>query len=82
MNYYPIGTKIERKFEKNGIVLSAVFVDFNLDTKLYTLEWEEKNKDTEKEKDCARQKIGLYLDLDELEHFCVGECIRKKFDGL
>ena len=48
---YPIGTKIEREFKKNGIIRSAEVVAFNLDTKLYTLEWEEENTDTEKGND-------------------------------
>ena len=42
-------TKIEREFKKNGIVLTAVVLDFNLETKLYVLKWEEENADTEKE---------------------------------
>ena len=29
-NYYPFGTKIEREFKKNGIVLTVVVIDFNL----------------------------------------------------
>ena len=45
-NYYPIGTKIERVFRKNRIVLTTTVVDFNLETKLYTLYWEEENEDT------------------------------------
>ena len=81
-NYYPLQTKIEREFRKNGIVLSAVVVDFNLDTKLYTLEWEEENADTEKESNYTGRKIGMYLHSDELEKFEIGECIRKKFDGI
>ena len=52
-----MGTKIKREFKKNGIVLTAVVVGFNLETKLYTLEWEEENEDTEKENDYIRQKI-------------------------
>ena len=47
-NYYPIGTKIEREFRKNERVLTAVVGDFNLETKLYTLQWEEENEYTEK----------------------------------
>ena len=47
-NYYPIGTKIEQEFKKNGMFLSAVVVDFNLEMKLYKLKWEEENADTEK----------------------------------
>ena len=39
-------TKIERKFKKNGRVLTAVVVGFDLDTKLYVLEWEKENADT------------------------------------
>ena len=81
-NYYPIGTKIEREFKKNGIVLTAVVVGFDLDTTLYTLEWEEENADTEKENDYKGQKIGLYLHSDELEKFEIGEYIWKKFDGM
>ena len=46
-NYYPIGTKIEREFKKNGRVLTTVVVDFDLETKLYALKWEEENTDTE-----------------------------------
>ena len=81
-NYYPIGTKIEREFKKNGRVLTAVVVAFNLETKLYTLEWEENNADTEKENDYTGRKLGLYLHTDELEKFEIGECIRKKFGGI
>ena len=81
-NYYPIGTKIEREFRKNGGVLIAAVVDFNLETKLYTLQWEEENEDTEKENNYTGRKIGMYLHTDELEKFEIGECIRKKFDGL
>ena len=66
-NYYPIGTKIEREFKKNGIVRSAEVIDFDSDTTLYMLKWEEKNKDTEKKNSYTEQKIGLYLYLDELE---------------
>ena len=39
-----IGTKTEREFRKNSIVRSAEIVGFDLDTKLYTLEWEEQNE--------------------------------------
>ena len=81
-NYYPIGTKIEREFRKNGKVLTAVVVAFDLETKLYTLEWEENNADTEKENDYTGRKLGLYLHTDELEKFEIGECIRKKFGGI
>ena len=81
-NYYPIGTKIEREFRKNGILFTAAVVDFNLETKLYTLQWEEENEDTEKENNYTGRKIGMYLHSDELEKFEIGECIRKKFDGL
>ena len=77
-----MGTKIEREFKKNGIVLTAVVVGFDLDTKMYTLEWEEENADTEKENDYTGQKIGMYLHSDELEKFEIGECFRKKFDGM
>ena len=48
-NYYPMGTKIERELKNNGIGLTAVVVDFNLETKLYALKLEEENADTEKE---------------------------------
>lgn len=48
-NYYPIGKKFERELRKDGIVKSAVVIDFDLDTKLYSPEWEENNKDIEKE---------------------------------
>ena len=81
-NYYPIGTKIEREFRKNGRVLTAVVVAFDLETKLYALKWEEENTDTEKENDYTGRKIGLYLHSDELEKFEIGECIRKKFGGI
>ena len=57
-------------------------VDFNLKTKLYTLQWEEENEDTEKENNYTGRKIGMYLHSDELEKFEIGECIRKKFEGL
>ena len=46
-NYYPISTKIKREFKKNGIVFTAVVIDFNLEMKLYALKWEEENTDTE-----------------------------------
>ena len=81
-NCYPMGTKIEREFKKNGIVLTAVVVDFDLETQLYTLKWEEENADTEKENDYTGRKIGLYLHSDELEKFKTCECIRKKFGGI
>ena len=55
---------------------------FDSDTKLYKLEWEEKNKEIEKENDYTGQKIGLYWNLDELEKLSVGEYISKKFGGL
>lgn len=77
-NYYPIGTKIEREFRKNGILLTTAVVNFNLETKLYTLQWEEENE----ENNYKRRKIGMYLHTDKLEKFEIGECIRKKFDGL
>ena len=48
-NYYPMGTKIEREFKKNGIGLTTVVVDFNLETKIYALKLEDENADTEKE---------------------------------
>ena len=48
-NYYPIGTKIEREFKKNGVVLTTVVVDFILETKIYVLKWEEEKENTEKE---------------------------------
>ena len=49
-NYYPIGTKIKRKFKKDsGFVYDAVVTSFDLETKQYTLKWDEKNKHTEKE---------------------------------
>ena len=79
-NYHPIGTKIEREFKKNGIVLTAVFIDFNLETKLYALKWEEDNADTEKDNNYTGQKIGRYLYSEELKKFEIDECIRKKFD--
>ena len=81
-NYYPMGTKIERELKKKSIVLTAVIVGFNLDTKLYTLDWEEENSDTKKGNDYTRQKVGMYLHSDELEKFEIGECVRKKFDGM
>ena len=81
-NYYPIGTKIEREFKKNGVVLTVVVVDFNLKTKLYKLKWEEENVDTERENNYTGQKIGIYLHSDELEKFEIGERIRKKFDEM
>ena len=81
-NYNPIGTKTKREFRKNGRVLTAVVVGFDLETKLYTLEWEEENTDTEKENNYTGRKIGLYLHSDELEKFETGECIRKKFGGI
>ena len=77
-----MGTKIKREFKKNRIVLTAVVVDFDLDTKLYALKWEEEKADTEKEHDYTGQKIGMYLHSDELEKFEICECIRKKFDGM
>ena len=69
-----MGTKNEREFKKNWIVLTAVVVDFNLETKLYTLKWEKENTDTEKENDYTGQKIGMYLHFDELEKFEIGKC--------
>ena len=59
--------------------MTAVVVDFDLDTKMHTLEWEEENADTEKENDYTGQKIGMYLHSDELEKFEIEEYIRKKF---
>ena len=77
-----MGTNIEREFKKNGIVLTAVVVDFNMETQLYTLKWEEENTDTEKENNYTGQKIRKYLHSDELEKFEIGKYIRKKFDGM
>ena len=48
-NSYPLGTKIEKEFNKNGIVWNTVVTAFDLETKQHTLEWEKKNKDTAKE---------------------------------
>ena len=46
-NYYPIGTKIEREFKKDSsFVYDAVVTTFDLETKKYTLEWDEKNEHT------------------------------------
>ena len=53
-----------------------------MDTKLYTLKWEEENDDKEKENNHTRQKIGGYLHLDELRKFENGKYIMKKFDRL
>ena len=71
-HYFLIGTKIWREFQKYGIVRSAEVVDFDLDTKLYTLKWEEKKKDTENDNIYTAQKTELYLYLDELKKLCVG----------
>ena len=80
-NYYPIGTKIEKEFRNNGVVLFAVVADFDIDTKRYTLKWEEENNDTRKENDWTGRKIGTHLHSEELEKYSVGEYIRKKFNG-
>ena len=74
--------KDEREFKKNRIVLTAVVIDFNLETKLYALQWEEENKDTEKENNYTGQKKGKYLHSEELEKFEISERIRKFFDGM
>ena len=81
-NYYPIGTKMEKEFKKNGKVLTVVVINFNLETKLYALKWEEENADTEKENNHTGQKIGTYLHSEELEKFEIVERIRKKVDGM
>ena len=48
-NHYPLGTKIEREFSKDGIFWNAIVTAFDLETKQYILEWEEKNKSIQKE---------------------------------
>ena len=59
----------------------AVIVEFDIDTKQYTLEWEEENNDTQREKDWTGRTIGNHLHSKELEKYSVGECVRKKFNG-
>ena len=84
-NYYPIlGTKIEREFNKDCIVWNTVVTAFDLKTKQYTFEWEEKNKNIEKENNCTCGQIGKKLHPEEMERFKVGESIREKLkeDGL
>ena len=82
-NYYPLGTKIEREFNCGSIILTTVVTAFDLETKQYILEWEEKNEDTENKNNYTRRQIGKYLHPDEMEKIELGEDIRKKFrDGL
>ena len=49
-NYYTLGTKIKREFKENkGVVYDATVTAFDLETKQYTLKWDDKNEYTEKE---------------------------------
>ena len=75
-----------KKNSKNnlGYIYDAIITAFDLETKLYTMEWEKINKHTEKEDNYTPDQISRYLHPEELSKFEVGETIRKKFkeDGL
>ena len=49
-NWYPIGTMIEREFPKDsGLIYDATVTDINIETKQYTLKWNDEDKFLEKE---------------------------------
>ena len=49
MNWYPLGTRIEREFVKDsGIINDATFTDIDLETKRYKLKWNDEDEFLEK----------------------------------
>ena len=61
------------------MIYDATITDIDLETKQYILNWDDKNKHTEKQDNYTGGQIGLYLHLEELSKFKIGETIRKKF---
>ena len=74
---------IEREFPKDsGVIYDATVTDINIETKRYKLKWDDDNKFLEKEDNYTGQQIGIYLSLEEMSKFEVGETVRKMFDKL
>ena len=51
-------------------------------TKRYKLKWDDDDNFLEKEDNYTGQQIGIYLSLEEMSKFKVGETVRKMFDKL
>ena len=82
-NWYPIGTMIEREFPKDsGLIYDATVTDIDIETKRYKLKWDDDDEFLEKEDNYTGQQIGIYLSLEEMSKFKVGETVRKMFDKL
>ena len=82
-NWYPLGTMIEREFQKDsGLIYDATVTDIDIETKRYKLKWDDDDEFLEKEDNYTGQQIGIYLSLEEMSKFKVGETVRKMFDKL
>ena len=75
-NWHPLWTMIEREFPKDsGLIYDATVTDINIETKRYTLKWDDEDEFLEKEDNYTGRQIGIYLSPEDMPRFKVGETV-------